>query len=240
MAHPLGSSGGTESGPTFAVVQEDVFSRRLADRIDEEHAEPGSRTGGLGRRPTVKEAFEASAECVIVPVGRPGPGLLLEADRLAYATGTPWFPIVQDGLVIRVGPLVRPPFAPCFRCAARRQVQHDEKFAATHLLHDAYDADAGLGLGGCLPHHLTMTAGLAVDLLRRHGAHSGSAVAEQASGVVELNLITNSVIANQVIACFDCDRCARPGPALRTAVPESVLRVLRQRGGADVFTGNAS
>jgi bacteriocin biosynthesis cyclodehydratase domain-containing protein len=240
VAQARGSSEEIESGPAFAIVEEDAFAGRLADRINEEHANPVTKAGEMTRHRTAEEAFESSAEYVIVPVRRPVPALLLEADRLAYATGTPWFPIIQDSLVIRVGPLVGPPAAPCFECAAQRQVQHDAQFTATHLFLEAYDANADLGPGGCLPHHLTMAAGLTVDLLRRHGVYSGAEATEQVSTVVELNLVTGSISANQVIACFDCDRCVRPGPSARTAVPESVLRVLRQRGRAPELAGNGS
>ncbi|MFW6692180.1 TOMM precursor leader peptide-binding protein [Streptomyces sp. MAR4 CNX-425] len=157
---------------------------------------------------------------VVVAAWRPLPGLTELVDEFAYRTSTSWLPVVMENSVVRVGPLVRPPQGPCFRCYRERRRQHDRQQALTAALHTAYDEHPDRGPGGHLPHHARLAAAVAAGVLQRG----------RAGEVTVIRLGAWGVDTYHVVPWHDCPRCGDfgvghdPG-SLRMALAEE------ERGG---------
>jgi len=157
-------------------------------------------TGPFGRR--VAELLpELDTDAVVAALWRPSPALCERLDAEAFRDGRPWLPIVYDNPHVRVGPLVRPPYGPCFRCYTARETQHDDRHRLTAAVGRAYDADPELGSAAFLPHHARLAAGLAAMVLG--GGHDGQVLTADGYG---------SVTADTVVTCEGCPR-AHPSPA---------------------------
>jgi bacteriocin biosynthesis cyclodehydratase domain-containing protein len=171
------------------------------------------------------DAF-AGSSVVVLALWRPEQELCESADELSFRHRLPWLPIIMEHPVIRVGPMVRPPAGPCFRCYARRRGQHDRDRWATAILGAAYSNDHACGPEGYLPHHARMAAALASGMLDRPAIHNGGQVADE---VTTIPLLTGGLRTWPVIACHGCERC---GPGAPSAGPDW-LRELSARIRAD-------
>jgi bacteriocin biosynthesis cyclodehydratase domain-containing protein len=139
------------------------------------------------------------------------------ADRAAWQHGVPWLPVVNEDVVIRIGPWVVPGEGPCFDCYLARRVQHDDQYAITADLWTAYAADPECGPRGFLPQHARATAGAARGLLDQSPAPGT---------VIALNVRTGNLDSHRVLRCHGCARCApETVPGLdRTGALAEVLR----------------
>lgn len=157
----------------------------------------------LGPQPArdVDSVFRSDADVVVVALWRPAPALCERADRLAFEHGTRWLPVVLEHPVVRIGPLVTPPAAPCYACYQARRAQHDERRDTTAMLYDAYDRDPGCGPTGFLPHHARTAAAIA----RRLAAEDGDP-----GRVVTVRPAGSMVSADRVVPLHGCERCGSP------------------------------
>lgn len=177
----------------------------------------------VGRHEDAEAAFAGPADVVVLVLWRPDPGLCERADALAHERGRPWFPVIAEHPVIRVGPVVRPGRGACFACYARRRVQHDAHGATTRHLYAAYASDPGFGPAGFLPHHARTAAGIAARLV---AAVRDATV--PAGTVVTTRLLRTWITADPVVSCHGCTRCRVPrpphdlAPLLEPRVPEAV------------------
>lgn len=151
--------------------------------------------------PDLSRGFDGSPCTVVVAAWRPAPSLTEQADELAYRFSTPWLPVVMESTVVRVGPLVRPPQRPCFRCYWERRKQHDRQRAVTAVLHAAYDQDPRCGPGGHLPHHARLAAAVAAGVLR-----SG-----RTGEVTTIRLDVWGMKTDHVVPPHGCPRCGGSG-----------------------------
>ncbi|MEO3841988.1 TOMM precursor leader peptide-binding protein [Streptomyces sp. CNZ287] len=145
--------------------------------------------------------FEGSPDAVVVVAWRPAPSLAERADELAHRSATPWLPVIMDGIVVRVGPLVRPPQRPCFLCYRERQRQHDRQRAVTAALHTVYDQDPGCGPVGHLPHHARLAAAVA----------GGALVSGRTGEVTTIRLDAWGLRTDRVVPTHGCPRCGGSG-----------------------------
>jgi bacteriocin biosynthesis cyclodehydratase domain-containing protein len=194
----------------FAYIGAGAFGWRVAEFL----AELG-RAGGTHTEQEIEAALAADAGSVTVALWRPDPGLCEQADAAAYRIGRPWLPIVMEHPVIYVGPVIRPPHGPCFRCMWRRRAQHDVHHAATAAVHAAYAAGQDCGPAGYLPQHARMAAAVAHRMLRQLDVPIPDSRGV-GSDVVMLMLADGRITTHPVIRCGDCRRCreaGQPGPA---------------------------
>jgi bacteriocin biosynthesis cyclodehydratase domain-containing protein len=165
---------------------------------------------GAQRFAVPADAFGADADAgaVVLALWRPSPALCERVDELAFSSQRPWLPVIAEHPVIRVGPWIAPPAAPCYACYQARRGQHDEQRETTGLLHDAYDRDESCGPAGFLPHHARTAAGIALSMLE--AAARGTLVTGQ---VVTARLTRLEVSADRVVPMHGCARCSSPGAA---------------------------
>lgn len=176
-----------------------AFGSRVADLLT-------SALPGAQRFAEPADAFGAGAGAVVLALWRPSPALCEQVDELAFKTGRPWLPVIAEHPVIRIGPWIAPPAAPCYDCYQARRVQHDQQYKITALLHDAYDHDMSCGPAGFLPHHARTAAGIALSMLE--AAARGTPV----TGRVVTALLTRlGVSADHVVPVHGCARCSPPG-----------------------------
>jgi bacteriocin biosynthesis cyclodehydratase domain-containing protein len=155
----------------------------------------------------VHRAFREPAGLVVMVSWRPCPALCAEADDLAFALGRPWLPVLRNREVIAAGPLVSPPSGPCYRCYARRALQHDRRFDETETLNAAFDSGQAFGPTGFLPQEARVAAGLIATLTTKNAASKATRT--------KFSLVDRSVEVHQVIPCPDCDRCLAGQDRLR-------------------------
>lgn len=155
---------------------------------------------GRGTCTDLDTAFTTDAGPVIVALWRPAPALCERANELAFISGRPWLPVIMEHPVVRVGPLVTPPAAPCFACYAERRLQHDAHRETTRLLRAAYDRDDACGPAGFLPQHARTAAAVALSML----------AAGSAGEVVTVRLTAPGLSASHVVPVHDCTRCSPP------------------------------
>ena len=156
-------------------------------------------------------AFRSTAPLVVLAVWRPSPRLCEGADQQSFRDGKPWLPVVMDHPVLRVGPLVCPPYAPCFNCFARRHTQHDVEHRATRMLHAEYDRDDQFGPRGYLPQHARVAAGLVAGVLDLWRTANDSGARPPVGEVREIRLSDQRLTTWRVVPCHDCRRCVPPG-----------------------------
>jgi bacteriocin biosynthesis cyclodehydratase domain-containing protein len=154
------------------------------------------------------DAF-ASSSVVILALWRPDHGLCESADELSFQHRVPWLPVIMEHPVIRIGPMVRPPAGPCFRCYANRRVQHDRDRWAAAILDAAYSNDHACGPKGYLPHHARLAAALARARLDRPVPANAGQVAD---AVTTIRLLAGDLRTWPVVACDGCDRCEPSAP----------------------------
>jgi len=173
-----------------------AFGRRVADLLT-------SALPGAQRFAEPADAFGAGVGPVVLALWRPSPALCERVDELAFGSQRPWLPVIAEHPVIRVGPWIDPPAAPCYDCYQVRRVQHDEQRETTRLLHDAYDRDESCGPAGFLPHHARTAAGIALSMIE--AAARGTPVTGR---VVTVRLTRLEVSADRVVPVHDCVRCS--------------------------------
>ena len=180
----------------------------------------GSRVAGLladaadadvVRVDDIDGAFRSNAPLVVLAAWRPSPRLCEAADQQSFLSGKPWLPVVMDSPALRVGPLVRPPDAPCFRCFARRRTQHDVEHRSTQMLYAAYDRDEHCGPRGYLPQHARIAAALIADVLNMWRAADDEDERPPVGEVREFRPSDQRLTTSKVVPCHDCRRCAPSG-----------------------------
>jgi bacteriocin biosynthesis cyclodehydratase domain-containing protein len=182
--------------PPLALAGSGHFGRRVVDMLDELYlASLRVPADNLG------DAFASDAAAVVLALSWPSPETCRRADELAYATGKPWLPVIAEHPVLRAGPLIVPPRAPCFACFQARRWQHDSERRTTAALLAAAErgtAERGTvaGPGGYLPHHARLASAAAATLL--DGNLAGQ--------VIAYDVLDGSIGRNPVIACDDCER----------------------------------
>jgi bacteriocin biosynthesis cyclodehydratase domain-containing protein len=179
----------------------------------------------------VDEAFAAPVAVVVAALWRASPALCEQADQVSYLTGRPWLPVTMESSAIYVGPVIRPPNGPCYRCYARRRAQHDGHRDAASALHGAFDREPQCGPAGYLPHHARLAAGAAENLIE---AELGSGSAGMSGSVITIGLPSSRPSTAAVIACHDCARCRgdSAGPQGGTEILQQVLALAGLAAGA--------
>lgn len=201
-----------------AVIGVGPFGERVAALLGSLY--PGSRPV---RASWLVSALGADFDALVVAAWRPVPSVWQQADELAWRQGQPWLAITMEHPVIRIGPLVVPPYGPCFRCYALRRVDHDDQRSATAALRAAYDSDPELGPVGYLPHHARLASGIAAhmlsslepmrshDVTAQHGCvTTGLGDVRPVGCVVTTSLLTGTIRREHVIAYHGCSRCSKP------------------------------
>lgn len=197
---------GSRTGPVAALGTGEFGSRVagfLADITDD----------GAVCVDDLHSAFRSTAPLVVLAAWRPSPRLCEEADQQSFLAGKPWLPVVMDHPVLRVGPLVRPPQAPCFRCFARRQAQHDGEHRSSRMLYAEYDRDDRFGPRGYLPQHARVAAAVVAGVLNAWRTTNDDGAAVPVGEVREIRLSDQRLTTSRVVPCHDCQRCAPPGSA---------------------------
>jgi bacteriocin biosynthesis cyclodehydratase domain-containing protein len=199
---------------TFAIAAAGSFGERVISLLTA--AFPGS-TEFKATGAEISAAFAGQESAVVIALWRPDPELCDAADALSYEHRRPWLPVIMEHPVIRIGPLLRPPAGPCFRCYTRRRRQHDQQPWATAALLAAYDRDQFCGPGGYLPHHARLAAAIAQAMLSRPGEEEALGNGSPGGGdVTTIGLsdmgLSVGMRSSRVIPCHDCDRCGTAGP----------------------------
>ena len=178
----------------------------------------------------VEQALGTSRGTVVLAAQNPAPSLCERLDDLAYRFSRPWLPVVMDNSVVRVGPLVRPPYGPCFRCFQGRRAQHDREAAATALLHRSYDTGQHSGPGGFLPHHARLAAAVAATCLRAV-PEAGAPDGPYDSVVTTIRLREWGMTRNHVVPRHGCPRCGSSGAVASGAVASGAVASGRETTG---------
>ncbi|MER6014545.1 TOMM precursor leader peptide-binding protein [Streptomyces bluensis] len=195
--------------PAFPVIATGAFGERVGRLLAE--TRPGIEVLSVSE---LRYAFDEFTGPVVLAAWRPEPALCEEIDALAHDVGRSWLPVVLETAVVRVGPLVRPPYAPCFGCYRRRRSQHDLQARTTSLLTDRYDRDPHCGPGGFLPHHARAAGSVAA-------AYVDGAPGTGTGLVSTVRLREWGVEAHRVVPCHGCTRCGVRG------APDTGLERLR-------------
>lgn len=197
---------------TVALAGAGPFGVRIVSLLAAAH--PGYREANATLA-EISTAFTEQANAVVIALWRPDPELCDAADALSYRYQRPWLPVVMEHPVIRIGPLVRPPAGPCFRCYARRRRQHDRQPWVTAALQAAYHREQACGPGGYLSHHARLAAAVAQDMLRRLQGNAPGQAGPGPGDVTTVRLsdmgLNIGLRSSRVIACHDCDRCGDGG-----------------------------
>lgn len=194
-----------ENAPRPVLIGAGSFGERVVDLLST--ALPGSSQSSLA---DLERVFATGREPVVVTLWRPTPAICARADDLAYLHGRTWLPVISEHPVLRIGPLVTPPWEPCFGCYRARRQQHagEHSAAAAATLDATYDRDPGFGPAGFLPHHARLAAGVAEQFLR---AATMMPAVDRPSGsgeVVTVDLVTSRLTTGRVVPCHDCSRHA--------------------------------
>ncbi|MGW4566836.1 TOMM precursor leader peptide-binding protein [Streptomyces sp. NPDC004561] len=144
-------------------------------------------------------AFARRPAAVVVAAQQPAPEICRSADRAAWQHKVSWLPVVDEDVMVRLGPWVVPGEGPCFDCYLARRIQHDDQSATTAAFWAAYETDPPSGPRGYLPQHARAAAGLAHGMLEEP-APPGT--------VVMLSTRSTNIDSQRVLRCHGCARCA--------------------------------
>jgi bacteriocin biosynthesis cyclodehydratase domain-containing protein len=190
---------------TVALAGAGDFGQRVIQLISASHPE-----SVIFPEAAIEHAFAARPRLVVLALWRPSMSLCERADELAFQHRVPWLAITLEHFAIRVGPLVRPPAAPCYRCYRRRRRQHESQYQATIALHQAYEADPRCGPGGYLPHQARLVAGVALAAISEIIDGPPDQAAGRPAHVLTVQALAADITVSEVIACHACPRCGHP------------------------------
>lgn len=208
---------------TIAVVSTGAFGGQVAALLSDYAGAPEVVPTRM-----IDAAFDVEDALVVVATWRPSPPLCARADELSFVRGTPWLPVVMEHRQIMIGPLVRPPAGPCYRCFVRRRTQHDIRYSETVAADNAFSEDQEAGPRGHMPYHARIAASLAMRIARIAHARPAALAgpdAVSAAKVLGYDLIAGDISVSGVLRCHDCDRCTgRAQPAITLGEILSYLR----------------
>ena len=209
---------------TIAIVSTGAFGNEVASFL-----QSYANACRVVPEETLDEAFDPDNVLVIAATWRPSPPLGARADELSFERRISWLPVVMEHWRIMIGPLIRPPGGPCYRCFLRRKAQHDSRHSETLAADRAFTEEEWAGPRGHMPYQARIAASLAMRLARLAEARSPALNGPEgasASKLLEYDLITHDISVSSVIRCHDCGRCTgRAQPA--TAIGE-ILSGLRR------------
>lgn len=142
----------------------------------------------------------------VVVAWRPVPALFSSVDHLAFETGVPWFPVVQQHPVIRIGPSVVPGIGPCYYCAQRRFLQHEESSLLDEALLQFYSVNSTVGPTGYLPPVVSIVAATVKRVVQRLATDPSA----EAGRVRQLNVVSLETTMGTVAGIHGCTRCGPP------------------------------
>jgi bacteriocin biosynthesis cyclodehydratase domain-containing protein len=123
-------------------------------------------------------------------------------DRLCAARRVPWTSVVQEPPHIRIGPGILYGSTPCYGCFSARRKQHDRYRVLTSMVQARYANDEGTGVRGFLPHHATLSVGLATATLDQvSGGQS------QHCPVFRYHTLRHQISDAHVVGVHGCQQC---------------------------------
>jgi bacteriocin biosynthesis cyclodehydratase domain-containing protein len=159
---------------------------------------------------TLESVFSSGSGPVLCATSQGGWGWPMLADSLAFRESRPWLPIILESGVVRVGPYIRPPGAPCFRCRRRRQLQHAEDTPQAVIGAETQPVFRKPPYTGAyLPFHVRLAAAAAGAQLR-----SDARETDPSSGatVTSISLFPVTVSQQTLLPWAGCETCGRPAP----------------------------
>jgi len=170
-------------------------------------------------------AINAGAGAIILASWRPAPQLFDALDDECHKREKPLLPVLIDGTILRVGPLVIPGAGPCFRCWTQRLAQHasgsDPRLAVESFYGACEDAT---GPRGYLEAYAAVGAARACQILGN--VQAGTA---EAGGVWQMEMLSRRTTASVAAGIHGCSRCGLDRPeaerafaAIRAAVADEL------------------
>jgi bacteriocin biosynthesis cyclodehydratase domain-containing protein len=152
----------------------------------------------IRERPTRMRVFTA---------WRPSPEFCESLDQISHELRRPFFPLVVDGPLLRLGPVVIPGEEGCWRCWQKRSLQHDPWRERHKTLHDHYFAHPEEGPQGYLRPFAMMGAARVAQLIDEIDA--GSA---RGGYLWQIDMITREIVTARVVGVDGCVRCGLRPP----------------------------
>ena len=144
-------------------------------------------------------AYWPAADAYVIAAWRPVPALCRLIDELAHSWKRPFVPVVADGSLLRVGPVVVPQKGPCHGCYEKRRLQHSRTADWDKAVTRHYDSSPEHGPKGFLAPVASIAAIQTARTLRD---------LEQAAGSVwTLDVVTRAVSLTSVVGVHGCPRC---------------------------------
>jgi len=145
----------------------------------------------------------AMARVVVLASWRPVPVLFERLDDACHAAGKPLAPVLLDGTILRVGPLVVPGSGPCWHCWVQRLEQHASRSDPRLRLREFYrTSPADAGPCGYLDAFALIAAARVFQLLQAW--LTGAALP---GNVWQIDMLTRVVATSTTVGIHGCPRC---------------------------------
>jgi bacteriocin biosynthesis cyclodehydratase domain-containing protein len=156
-----------------------------------------------GKRNETTPALWPLARINVLVSWRPVPRLYQLCDAVSYAWKRPWFPVVLEDQMLRIGPVVVPGQGACHGCYEKRVLQHSARQALYRALNEHYEAHPESGPQGFLPAIAEIAALRAAQLIEQLESEPAS----EAGWLWQMDILTRRTLRSQVIGVHDCPRC---------------------------------
>jgi len=157
----------------------------------------------------------SGASVHVLATGRPVPRLCEMMDDSCRESGLPFFPLVLDSSVIRLGPVFVRGQGGCWKCWVRRSAQHAEWAKERSALVQYYSSNAGAGPRGYLEPFAMIAASQIAQTVRVLESSS-----EIAGYIWQMDLLTRLISTSRLVGIHDCPRCGLHRPAPMRSVQE--------------------
>lgn len=152
--------------------------------------------------PAVEGETLIDARTYVVASWRPVASICKKLNEISHQRSVPLLPVIVDGKILYIGPVIVPGSGPCWECWIRRKRQHD-RYAAMHLaIEDFYVNQPDAGPVGYLEPFAHLAAAHLSDIIG--SLDDKTATAGQ---VWRMDMITRDLSCNMVTGVHGCRWC---------------------------------
>jgi bacteriocin biosynthesis cyclodehydratase domain-containing protein len=140
---------------------------------------------------------------IVLAAWRPVPALCEKLNCVSYETRTPFIPLIIDGPVLRLGPIVQPGTGGCWTCWTHRVAQHNGMFKDHSALMEFYNGNPSRGPSGFLEPVAMIGAAQVARTVR-----ALVALDEHIPGSIwQMDMFTRHVSHGLLVGVDGCDKC---------------------------------
>jgi bacteriocin biosynthesis cyclodehydratase domain-containing protein len=162
----------------------------------------------------------ASARMRIIAAWRPVPAICARLDQISFGSGCSLIPVVIDGTVLQIGPVIVPLRGGCWACWVKRSNQHTPRSTEQFALASYYASHPEQGPAGYLHPFAALAAAKLSQIIDDIDA------AKNIGGYAwRIDVITRAITVTIMAGVHDCPQCGLKRPEQRRSFDEMAIHL---------------